>query len=110
MLACYHLFQCLSNLGTSLGGGYNVQPILLGGLSVRCHDLHLVTAIQFLFQLGVFAIDLCADTFTTQFAMDMESKIEYSCSFGQFEKVSFGCKYEYLILVQIHLELVHHFH
>ncbi|GFH88729.1 hypothetical protein IMSAGC001_04174 [Bacteroides acidifaciens] len=40
----------------------------------------------------------------------MESEIEHRSAFRQFEQVPFGSKYENLIFVKVHFELVHHFH
>ena len=44
----FELFQCLTNLGACLRGGYNVQPIALRCLCVRSHDFHLVATVQFM--------------------------------------------------------------
>ena len=99
MLARHHLFQGLAYFGACFGSCYNVQPVLFGRLGVRCHNLHLVTAVQLLFELYIFSVYFCTDTFTSQLTVNVKGKIEYGRSFGQFEKVSFGGKYEYFIFV-----------
>ena len=109
VLACSHFLQCLAYFGACLGGGYDVQPVLLGRLRIRCHYLHLVTAMQHLLQLYILAVHFCTDTFAAQFAMDVERKIEHGGAFGKFEQITFGGKYKYLVFVQIQFELVHRF-
>ena len=55
----------------------------LGRLRIRCHYLHLVTAMQHLLQLYILAVHFCTDTFAAQFAMDVERKIEHGGAFWQ---------------------------
>ncbi len=109
MLACDHFFQCLAYFSTGLGGGYDVQPILLGRLRIRCHYLHLVTAMQHLPQLYILAVYFGTDALASQFAVNVERKIEHGGAFGQFEQIAFGGKYKDFIFVQIQFELVHGF-
>ena len=65
MLAGNHLLQCLAYLGTCLGAGYNIQPILFGCLCIRGHNFHLITTIQHLPQLGILAVYFRTDTLTS---------------------------------------------
>ena len=104
-----HLFQCLAYLGARSGGGYDIQPILFRGLRVGCHDLHLIAAVQLLFQLHVLPVYFRAYAFASQLGVDMEGEVEHRRPFAQFEQIAFGSEYEHLVFVQIHLELIHHF-
>ncbi len=65
VLACCHFLQRLAYFGARLRGGYDVQPVLLGCLRIRCHYLYLVTAMQHLLQLYIFAVHFGTDAFAT---------------------------------------------
>ena len=55
----------------------------------------------------ILAINSCADTFIADPRMNMISEIEYSCSFGKFEQITFRGENKHFIFIQIHFELVH---
>ena len=85
MLAGSHFLECLPYLGACFGSCDDVQPALFGGLRVGSHDFHLVAAVQYLLQLCVPAVYFCSDAFAAQFAVDMESEVEYGGTFAQLK-------------------------
>src|SRR5574344_148659 len=55
-----------------------------------------------------FIIDSRAHTLITYLGMNMICKVKYRSTLREFIQVAFGCKDKHLILIQIHLELIHH--
>ena len=102
-----HLLQCLAYLGACLRRGDDVQPVLFGRLRVRCHDFHLVAALQPLAQGHVLAVHPCTDAATSQGCVDVEGKVQHRGSLGQLEEVALGGEDEDLVLVQLQFEAVH---
>ena len=107
VLACGHFLQGLAYLGACLGGGDEVQPVLLGRLGGRGHHFHLVAALQQVAQGHVLAVDLGARAPASQAGVDVEGKVEHGSPLGQLEQVAFGGEHKHLVFIQLQLEAVH---
>ena len=99
VLAGSHFFERLPYFGARFGSSDDVQPALLGRLGIGSHDFHLIATVQYLLELCIPAVYFRSDTFTAQFAVDVECEVEYGGTFTQFEQIPFGGKDEYFVFV-----------
>ena len=84
-LSGFDFLQGLAYLGACLRSSDYVQPILLGCLCVRGHNLYLVAAVQLVSDLHVLAVHLRTDALASQLGVDAEREVEHRGSLGQLE-------------------------
>ena len=102
-LTGFDFLQCLADFGACLRGGDNVEPVLLRALGVRCHDFHLVAAVQLLAQLDILAVHLGTDALASKLGVDAECKVEYGRAFRKFEQIAFRCEDKDFVFVKFQL-------
>ena len=107
-----HGFGCLFaerlfDLDSCFGGDDDVQPVAFRRLGRSGDDGNRVTVVQGVFDRNVLSVYLCRDALASQLGMDRESEIEHCRPFGQLDQ--FACRGEdiYLVLIQVHLEILH---
>ena len=91
-------------------GLHDVQPVVFGLLVRRRHDFHLVTALQHLAERNDLAVDACACTGIANLRMDVVGEVKHGGALGELIKVTLRREHKYLILIEVHLELVHRLH
>ena len=106
-LAGCNFFQCLTYFVAGLRRGDEGQPVAFRRLSVRGHDFHLVTAVQFLAELHILSVHAGTCTPASQVGVDGKGKVEYGGSLWQFVQIAFGSEHKHFVLVQVQFELVH---
>ena len=101
------LFQCQANLGFSLRGLHDVQPVALRTLVALRDDLHTVARVKFLSHGDHFSVDTSAHTAVADFGVDAVGEVEHRHAGGELKEVALRREGVDLVGSQVHAELIH---
>lgn len=97
----------LSDIFLCFGCRNKREPNWFGFAIAVCDDLDTLTIVEYIIKWYNSAIDLGYGDCIAEVGVDRICEIDRSRSFGQRHDISTRCEYEYLILEDIHLHIIH---
>ena len=92
------------------GGGHDAEPLALRTLTLGCHNLHLIAALQHVRDRHHLVVHLRPDTMFAQVGVHHVGKIQYGRILRQRLYFAFGRKDKHLVRKQIQLEVIQECH
>ena len=86
-----------------------VQPFLFRLLRGWRRYFHGVAAVQFGSYRGILAVYLSTNALVSNLWMNVIGKVQQGCTFRKLQQIAFRCEHVNLFVVQVALELRHHF-